>query len=204
MIRIPLETDVPVTSRIMRLIDSPPFRRLAGIRQLGLVASVYPGATHSRFEHSLGVYRNALLFLQRLTTLPRFHQTVTEHEIEVFIVAALLHDLGHWAYCHPIEDMRLEGVVRHEQHAAELLSSSAIAECLSRDWNILPEEVSEILSPRAKDQPRWPLLSSLLSGPIDIDKLDYLDRDSLHAGVPYGRNFDRSRLISQLCIGQDG
>lgn len=204
IIRIPLETDVPVTPRIMRLIDSAPFRRLSRIRQLGLVSTVYPGATHSRFEHSLGVYRNALLFLQRLATLPDFHQSICEHECEIFIVAALLHDLGHWAYCHPIEDMRIEGMVRHERIAYQLLQESSIAEALDTDWSITPDEISEVLAPNSKDRPKWPLISNLLSGPIDIDKLDYLDRDSLHAGVPYGRNFDRSRLISQLCIGSDG
>ena len=66
LIRIPPELDVPVTPRVQRLIDTSPFRRLSGISQLGLVSLVYPAANHTRFEHSLGVYRMALLFLDRL------------------------------------------------------------------------------------------------------------------------------------------
>ena len=67
MVRIPPEVDVPLTPRVRRLIDTPAFRRLARISQLGLVALVYPAAIHTRFEHSLGVYRLALLYLQQLS-----------------------------------------------------------------------------------------------------------------------------------------
>ena len=72
LIRIPDQLDVPLTPRVKRLVDSEPFRRLASISQLGLVQLVYPGATHSRFEHSLGVYRNTLLFLEHLLSDPHF------------------------------------------------------------------------------------------------------------------------------------
>ncbi len=204
IVRVPPEIDIPVTPRVMRLIDSSAFRRLARISQLGLVANVYPGATHSRFEHSLGVYRNGLLFLQRLESLTEFTNVVSVPQAELLIVAGLLHDVGHWPFCHAIEDMRLEGVARHEQLARYLISKSELAELLDRDWRISVASVNELLSPSDKANPKYPLLCSILSGPIDIDKLDYLDRDSLHAGVPYGRNFDRNRLISQLCVGPDG
>jgi len=93
LVRIPPEQDVPLTGRIRAIIDTASFRRLAKVSQTGLVSLVYPAAHHSRFEHSLGVYRMALLFLQRLSHDPRFAQAVTARDAEVFLLAALLHDL---------------------------------------------------------------------------------------------------------------
>src|SRR3954454_22534620 len=101
LIRIPDQIDVPLTRRVRQLIDTPEFRRLANISQLGLVSLVYPAANHTRFEHSLGVYRLALLYLDRLSDDPRFVAAVPPEAAEQFIVAALLHDLGHWPFCHP-------------------------------------------------------------------------------------------------------
>src|SRR6476646_5586758 len=106
MLRIPSELDVPLTPRVRAIIDTAEFRRLARISQLGLVSLVYPAANHTRFEHSLGVYRTALLFLRQLAGEPRFEAAITREDAECFIVAALLHDLGHWPFCHPIEDIR--------------------------------------------------------------------------------------------------
>ncbi|MDZ7619551.1 MAG: HD domain-containing protein, partial [Patescibacteria group bacterium] len=110
LIRIPPEIDVPLTDRVRSLIDTAEFRRLARISQLGLVSLVYPAALHTRFEHSLGVYRLALVYLRQLSTDARFAATVGREEAEVFITAALLHDLGHWPFCHPIEDIQLPSV----------------------------------------------------------------------------------------------
>ena len=106
-IRIPPGDTVPLTPRVRALLDTPPLRRLAGISQLGLVSLVYPGAVHNRLEHSLGVYRLALEFLRRLGRDPRFGSVVTTADAGAFVAAALLHDVGHWAYCHPLEDMGL-------------------------------------------------------------------------------------------------
>ena len=92
------------------MVDTAEFRRLAQISQLGLVSLVYPAAIHTRFEHSLGVYRLALLFLRQLSYDERFAALISPADAELFIVAALLHDLGHWPFCHPIEDMRLPSV----------------------------------------------------------------------------------------------
>src|SRR5207344_113249 len=113
IVRIPPELDVPLTPRVRKLIDCREFRRLARISQLGLVSLVYPAAIHTRFEHSLGVYRLALLYLKQLVSDERFTATIRPADAEVFIVAALVHDLGHWPFCHPIEDMRLSDVPPH-------------------------------------------------------------------------------------------
>lgn len=203
LVRIPNELDVPLTHRVRQIIDASEFRRLAQISQLGLVSLVYPAANHTRFEHSLGVYRLSLLYLKQLSREPRFASLVSRRDAEVFIAAALLHDLGHWPYCHPIEDIQLPGVPQHEMFANSFLLEGEIADALRDDWGIQPREVVALLSEKPRDN-RSKLLTSMLSGPIDIDKMDYLVRDSMHAGVPYGRNFDQSRLIGSLCLNQAG
>lgn len=203
LLRIPPEVDVPLTGRVRQLIDTAEFRRLAHIRQLGLVALVYPGALHTRFEHSLGVYRLALLFLKQLAFDERFTAAIRPADAEILLVAALLHDLGHWPFCHPIEDLHLPGVPRHELFANSFLLEGELADTLRDDWGIAPRDVVSLLSERPRDS-RSRILSSILSGPIDIDKMDYLARDSLHAGVPYGRHFDQGRLIGSLCLNEAG
>jgi uncharacterized protein len=203
LIRIPHETDVPLTPRVRRLIDTSAFRRLARISQVGLVSLVYPAANHTRFEHSLGVYRNALLYLQQLATDEKFTATIEPADAELLVVAALLHDLGHWPFCHPIEDIALPGLPSHEVFGRQFLMEGEIADALRQDWGLDPQHVAALLAEKPQDK-KQKLLRSLLSGPIDIDKLDYLSRDSLHAGVPYGRHFDQQRLIGSLCLNEAG
>jgi len=203
LVRIPPELDVPITPRVRRLIDTPQFRRLAGISQLGLVSLVYPAANHTRLEHSLGVYRMALLFLDRLADDPRFVDAVGPRDAERFLVAALLHDVGHWPFCHPIEDVSLPQVPKHEQFARRFLCEPEIADALREDWEVSAEDVVRLLNGKPRGSADK-ILQSLLSGPIDVDKMDYLMRDSLHAGVPYGRNFDQARLIQSLCLNAAG
>jgi len=203
LVRIPPELDVPITPRVQQIIDAPEFRRLARVSQLGLVSLVYPAAHHSRFEHSLGVYRMALLYLKRLSFDARFAAAIQPRDAEVLLAAALLHDLGHWPFCHPLEDIQLPGVPQHELFANSFLLEGEVADTLRDDWGIQPREVVALLSEKPRD-PQSRILGSMLSGPIDIDKMDYLARDSLHAGVPYGQNFDQQRLIGSLCLNQAG
>ena len=203
IVRIPPELDVPMTHRVRQILDAPEFRRLARISQLGLVSLVYPAALHTRFEHSLGVFRLALLLLKRLAHDERFAETIGPEDARLFMVAALLHDLGHWPFCHPIEDICLPGVPTHEMFANSFLLEGEIADALRHDWDIQPRDVVAILSEKPGD-PASRILRSMLSGPVDIDKMDYLFRDSLHAGVPYGRNFDQERLIGSLCLNAAG
>ncbi|MHC4177360.1 MAG: HD domain-containing protein [Planctomycetota bacterium] len=203
LVRIPPETDVPMTGRVRQVVDTAEFRRLARISQLGLVCLVYPAAIHTRFEHCLGVYRLALLYLRQLASDERFSEAIRPEDAEVAIVAALLHDLGHWPFCHPIEDMQLPGVPSHQLFANSFLLEGELADVLREDWGINPRDVVALLSEKPRDA-GWRILASMLSGPIDIDKMDYLFRDSLHAGVPYGRHFDQQRLLGSLCLNRAG
>ncbi len=202
-VRIPPDVTVPLTPRVRALLDTEELRRLARISQLGLVALVYPGATHSRLEHSLGVYRLALCFLQRLRRDERFAAAVGPSDAAAFLAAALLHDVGHWAYCHPLEDMGLEILPRHETLVHGVLTGGRLAAILDGEWGVSADRVHALIGGTAAD-PAGRILHSLLSGPIDVDKMDYLARDSLHAGVPYGRHFDQERLLSSLCLDAAG
>lgn len=205
LLRIPAEVDVPVTRRVVQVLDTPSMQRLRRISQLGLVSYVYPGAVHTRFEHSLGVYRLACLTLRHLLGNESvLASSTTADEIKTFLLAALLHDIGHWPYCHAIEDLRLAEFPRHEELARSMICSSPLADVIEQQWSVEPARVAELIASTRDGGAEPSVLRSLLSGPVDIDKLDYLQRDSLHAGVPYGRNFDVNRLVSSLCLGQDG
>lgn len=203
LLRLPPGDDIPLSPRVRRLIDTPAFRRLSEVSQLGLVRLVYPGAGHNRFEHSLGVYRVALEFLSRLSSDSRFRELVTTDQAQRFLLAALLHDIGHWPYCHPLEDISLPGLVHHESLARRILASSPMSELLHSDWQVDPAILADLIEGKVQS-PGDKVLSSMLSGPIDVDKIDYLARDSMHCGVPYGRNFDQSRLVASLCLNQMG
>jgi HD superfamily phosphohydrolase len=202
-VRIPPGVTVPLTDRVRALLDTTEMRRLARVSQLGLVAMVYPGAVHSRLEHSLGVYRRALEFLARLRHDPRFATAVDEADAAAFLVAALVHDIGHWPFCHPIEDVGLARFPKHESLVHDVLAQGEPAAVLAGAWGLAPSRVSDLITGVATD-PAGRILHSLLSGPIDVDKMDYLGRDSLHAGVPYGRHFDEERLLSSLCLDEHG
>jgi HD superfamily phosphohydrolase len=144
---------------------------------------------------------------------------ISRRQAEAFVFAALVHDVGHWPFCHPIDDMQLASLGAHESRIEQWLQRGELATCLEQDWECQASDVLELLDPKLSNaklssasisatrpetdpqsQRGKEFLVSCLSGPIDIDKLDYLQRDSLHAGVPYGRNFDVGRLINSICV----
>lgn len=211
-IRVPENQNIPVTRRIHTLIDHPAFQRLRRIRQLGPTHLVYPGAVHTRFEHSLGVYGCVLLYVRNLVTNnPSFAASVSEQDILAVVLAGLLHDLGHYPFAHSLEALHLKGrdTPRHEDVGAQIVrgqiphlrGSLPIGELIQRDFGVDPERVIAIsagLAPKASAMDR--VLRSIISSAIDADKMDYLERDSMHLGVPYGRNYDRERLLSSLTL----
>src|SRR5437016_8135605 len=193
---------IPLGPRELKLISTPPFLRLQKIKQLGFVYRIWPGATHTRYEHSLGSYYLAVRALRSL--LQRGDDGglfgVSVNSIQTLVVAALLHDIGHYPFSHTIEELG-HPIIAHEKVGRSIIENSEIATILERDYSLSPQRVADFIDPpRTRPLPADDeLLSSLLSGALDVDKLDYLPRDARACNVPYG-GVDVARLQGALRI----
>ncbi len=177
---------------IKQLIDSFLFQRLRRIRQLSGVQMVFHGAEHSRFSHSLGVYEIANRFL----SVPDIKQALDERKQLLFLSAALLHDIGHGAYSHAFEDVF---GVDHEKIGARLiLENKELRKILDTVDHEFAIDVASIL----RKEKKFPLIEQLISSQLDVDRLDYLERDAYFTGAAYG-HIDVDRLIRVLYI-RDG
>lgn len=198
VIRDGLYDRIPMSPPAVSLISTPAFLRLDGIQQLGFVSRVWPGAKHTRYEHSLGVMHLTRRAVRHLRSLPQ-GAWITESDSRTIIAAALLHDIGHYPYSHAIEELG-PPVRSHEDVGQSIIGQGEIAEILEREWSVDPARVAAIIhgdrpSLTGADQ----LLRGILSGTLDMDKLDYLPRDARACNVPYG-GVDTARLISALTI----
>jgi HD superfamily phosphohydrolase len=215
-VRLPELRNVALTRRVLSLVDHPDFQRLRMIRQLGHTHLVYPGAVHTRFEHSLGVYDAVRRYLNSLLQDNAFTEAVGEEDVLALLAAALLHDVGHYPLAHNLEALGRKGeeTPRHEDLAPRILRGELtldpgrppLGEILRREWGLDPERVGALIGKPWEEQRDATdrILASILSSPIDADKMDYLERDSIHMGVPYGRNWDRERFLSSLVLSPEG
>ncbi|HEY0756541.1 MAG TPA: HD domain-containing protein [Ktedonobacteraceae bacterium] len=193
---------IPLGPRELKVIGSAPFLRLQQVKQLGFVYRVWPGATHTRYEHSLGVY---YLMMRALRALLQRGSNggldgVSPESMRALLVATLLHDIGHYPFSHTIEELGAP-IILHEKVGRTIIEKSEIATILERDYQLVPERVADLIDP-PKNRALHPddeLLSSLLSGALDVDKLDYLPRDARACNVPYG-GVDMSRLQASLRV----
>ncbi len=204
-VRIPELRDVHLTTRVRSVIDHPHFQRLRRVRQLGPTHLVYPGATHSRFEHVIGAYGYTQRFLVSLLRHPTFAAGVGETDLLAALAGGLCHDIGHYPFAHNLEALHRRGrdTVRHEDIAARVLGGP-IGDLLEAEWGVERVRVARLIRVKHSDQPTQAdrILASVLSSAIDADKMDYLQRDSAHLGVPYGRSFDAGRLIGALTLNE--
>ena len=187
---------IPLSEAAYATLDTPPFQRLKHVKQLGLVYLVYPGATHTRFSHCIGVYHLARLALQHLISIADIDPEVGR----AALAAAMLHDIGHFPLSHVIDEITIDGrSLSHSQLSVRLVNTDDdLRQVLQDKWDVDPVLVADIVGGRPN--PRIPrFLYTLLDGPIDIDKLDYLNRDAHHAGVPYGY-VEVQRLIDFLAV----
>jgi len=196
-----------------RLINTPEFQRLRRIRQLGVSEFVFPGATHTRFTHSIGVYHNARR-LVRLIDEDRIDSPEepgrngtrsSEDRSRVIRVAALLHDIGHGPFSHAFEGARTalaraqgrEKIKKHEFYSAELIRhrDMAIGRFLSEFDPALPEQVAQVIE---ADDPA-DIYHAVVSSSFDADRLDYLQRDRYMTGTRAG-SVDLEWLMRNLII----
>jgi uncharacterized protein len=207
-IRIPVWGHIPLTKPLKKILSHPAFLRLKGIKQLSFAHHVFPGATHTRFEHSIGVYHLTKLILQRITTsdLARPLQTAAfrfdEHACNLILASSLLHDIGHYPHAHIIESVGITNKneiifddhqdLTHSFLFEKHVGFGSLADILENDWKLSPTEVSEMVTGKVKLT-----YSKLISGTLDPDKMDYLMRDAHHCSVPYG-DIDIDRLIESF------
>lgn len=202
-IRVAPNISVPLTPRILRLVDSKAFQRLRKIRQLSLSDRVYPSATHTRFSHALGVYYNVLSYLRHLDGYPEFHQVYDERDYLAIMLAGLLHDLGHYPCSHQLD--HLPQFPAHEELTIAIIEGRMaidgedLGALIRADFDLDPSLITALLRPdRGQLSPRLRLLKQLIDSPLDADKCDYLPRDSYFCGVEFATGFDQQRFIDHL------
>jgi len=194
ILRDPVWNNIRVDELTLTLVDTEVFQRLRYVRQLGWTYLVYPGATHTRFEHALGTHH---LSRRTLALLCEAEDSTSISEIEQAIVrsAALLHDVGHYPFSHALEEI---GALHHEDVARPLITEGSVAAILrSRLGDGAPEKVFDLI----RGQSGSPL-QGLISGSLDLDKIEYLKRDAFMCGVPYGE-IDVDRLTNSLVLVDD-
>src|SRR6267142_6309188 len=190
---IRLRTDTDEGELMMRLIDASEFQRLRRIKQLGLGLYTYQGAEHSRFTHSLGAFHLMTRVLDRLSEKHLIHK----HARTAARAAALLHDVGHGSFSHVME--KVLGF-HHEKWTVEIVLSEAteIGQLLRSYSPELPAKVAAIIE--GKFHPA--ALAQLVSSQLDVDRMDYLLRDSLMTGAKYGI-YDLEWIINALAIDEE-
>jgi len=190
---------IPLSAADVALIETEAFLRLDRIQQLGFVSKVWPGAKHSRFEHSLGVY---YLMQQALAALRHVHgpDWVSSEARRTALAAALLHDIGHYPFSHAIEELG-PPVLSHEEVGRRIIEQGEIAGVLAAIWQVDPARVANFINPCGELPDEDRLLRGLLSGALDVDKLDYLPRDARNCNVPYG-GVDTPRLLGALRVAE--
>ncbi|MCL2721446.1 MAG: HD domain-containing protein [Treponema sp.] len=191
-----------MTVKQAKLLESKPFARLNRIMQLGPVYLVYPGATHTRASHSIGVYHLGRRLLQNLAERGA-SAWLTPTGVKSFLAACLLHDLGHFPYTHSLKELSLSS---HEKLSGEIILKEPFKSLVGAA-GADPELTAAIVDKEINIQSDEMLFyRKLLSGALDPDKLDYLNRDARYCGVPYGAqdvDFIMSRLFPDKQRGAD-
>ncbi len=194
ILRDPVWNNIRIDELTLTLVDTEVFQRLRYVRQLGWTYLVYPGATHTRFEHALGTHH---LSRRTLALLCEAEDSTSISEVDQAVVrsAALLHDVGHYPFSHALEEI---GALHHEDVARPLITEGRVASILSSQLgDDAPTRVFDLIRGRSESP-----LQGLISGSLDLDKIEYLKRDAFMCGVPYGE-IDVDRLTNSLVLVDD-
>jgi HD superfamily phosphohydrolase len=179
----------------LRILDTPAVQRLRYVRQLGHAFLVYPGATHSRFEHALGAYHLTKSALTALAERGELGPAGEDDRLAARL-AALLHDIGHYPFSHALEEA---GFLHHEELGVAKLTRGELGEMLvSIGGPGLAVRIGDLVRGRSAGP-----LGGLISGSLDLDKIEYLSRDARMCGVPYGA-VDVNRLLASLTLVESG
>lgn len=225
-IRCPVHGFVGLTDLERKIIDHPAFQRLRRIKQLGWTDYTYPGASHTRFEHSLGVMHIAARLFEAVVasseTILKETYGYTEaglsRDWQIVRLAALLHDVGHAPFSHATEHLLPMKAPEHyslfpgekpaEQFSHEDYSVAIIQTIFAdlieqhpsnrRNAKITASEATALIAKRAPGDGTSLFWKDIISGQLDADRMDYLLRDSLHAGVSYGK-YDLDRIVACVC-----
>jgi len=200
-IRDPLWRDIPLSTGFKNLFSSEPMQKLSRIKQLGPAHLLYPGAVHTRLDHSLGVFHaTRLIVLSLLTDLSKTDRETffTQAGIQAVLAAAMLHDLGHFPYAHALKDVVSR---EHESLGAEMIAKHAgLRSIIEQQLGTSVDAVCQIIDQSLPcDDGEIRFFRTILSGTLDPDKLDYLSRDALFCGIPYGMQ-DASYIIRHLFV----
>ena len=182
-VRDPIWKNIFFPVPFKKIIHEPAFQKLHNIKQLGPIFHIYPGATHTRFSHSLGVFNIARKMIQ---TLLRYKELdfLTFEGLKAFLCAALLHDIGHFPFAHSLKELPLKD---HEKLTSELILSTPLKKIIESGIGTDPDLTAAIIDTTLKSGNEEVLFfRNILSGVLDPDKLDYLNRDAYYCGVPYG------------------
>ena len=194
----PIHGPIPITPLEYKVISTPIFQRLRNITQLSLTSLIFPGATHNRFQHSLGTLyvMDKLLYNLKLEEQLPSSSNNSKRIIQIMRLCALLHDCGHLPFSHTFENKFLDK--KHEYFGKCIVEKSKINEILSGD-GYDPKTIGALINQEIllKDPNSRELteLSPLLHSDADADRMDYLLRDAYFTGVPYG-NFDINRICN--------
>lgn len=193
-IKDPVHGYVYITEEEKAVIDSYPVQRLHRLRQLAGAEYVYPGANHTRFEHSVGV----MYLAGRVAENPYISQLVNEDEVATVRVAGLLHDVGHGPFSHVFEQLLEKELDKtHEDITTWIIRNSELKDVLKKN-GCKPDDVSKLAVGRLHRSGKA-FLDQIISSAVDVDKQDFVVRDTLHTGAEYGF-IDIFRLIHTLDV----
>lgn len=188
LIKDPIHGYVTLSDEEVKILDTYPVQRLRRITQLPFVYLVYPGARHTRFDHSLGCFHLAGELAD--------HLGLDEYEAKVLRIASLLHDVGHMPYSHLLESLLLRSNLNHEDISIRVITYSAELRDAIGEVGVDARSVIDVLSGKS-------MLSPLVSGPLDVDRLDFLVRDAYFTGATYGI-VDIKRIIRLTKLTDEG
>ena len=200
-VNCPLHGVITLTPRMCEIIDTPEYQRLHKLKQLGVTHHVYPSANHTRFEHSLGVSHLAKILVNSIIEKhPEFD--ITDSDVELFQIAGLIHDIGHGPFSHLYDDEIIdqEKDIKHEERGINIFKNMVEKYGLSFKQKEI-DFIIELIEPSNENKNNW--LYQVINNKycsVDVDKIDYIQRDCYHVGFGINQKFERLLTMCDVKI----